>query len=71
MAVQGVSGNGNNNYNIQNAYSSRPNYLNKSLFAKDKTPGINRNFGFGDIIHTMAQAGKAAASCGGNFMAVA
>ena len=66
-----VSGVQNNNYGIQSSYSTRPSYINKGAFKNDVTPGLNGKFGFGDIIYTMAQAGKAAGECGGNFMAIA
>lgn len=69
MDVSGASG---NNYNIQqNIYSTRPNYLNKGAFKNDTAPGLNGRFGFGDIIYTMAQAGKPSGMCGGSFMAIA
>ncbi len=70
MNISGVPG-GVSNYEIQNAYSSRPNYVNKGIFKKDNLPGLNKRVGFGDIIYTMAQAGKPSGACGGSFMAVA
>jgi hypothetical protein len=52
-------------------YSSKPAYLSKEPFKSDVAPGLNGRFGFGDIIYTMAQAGKPSGACGGSFMAVA
>ena len=52
-------------------FATRPSYMNKGIFKKDSVPGINPNFGFGDILYTMAQAGKASGACGGNFMCIA
>lgn len=62
-----------NNFDFRNQfdYSSRPSYMNKGIFKKDSFPGINKRVGFGDIIYTMAQAGKPSGACGGSFMAVA
>ena len=70
MNTSGIGGN-SNNYPIQNMYQSRPDYVNKGTFKNDDLPGINKKFGFGDIIYTMAQMGKASGACGGNFMAIA
>ena len=66
MNINNVQGN-----NIQSSFASRPSYVNKGIFKQDPVPGLNKRFGFGDIIYTMAQAGKASGACGGNFMAVA
>lgn len=62
-----------NNFDFKSQldYSSRPSYLNKGIFKKDNLPGLNKRVGFGDIINTMAQAGKEAGVCGSMFMAVA
>ena len=62
-----------NNFDFRSQfdYSSRPSYMNKGIFKKDKFPGLNKRVGFGDIIYTMAQAGKPSGACGGSFMAVA
>ncbi|MBQ9688971.1 hypothetical protein IJV79_05005 [bacterium] len=67
-----VSGAQINSYNsVHMDYSTRPSYMNKGTFRKDDLPGMNKRVGFGDVIYTMAQAGKAAGTCGANFMAIA
>ena len=52
-------------------YASRPSMLGKAAFKNDPFPGINGRVGLGDIINIPAQAGKAAGTCGGLFMALA